>query len=80
MQGRYAKLEFDHTRNLWIHFRQASGGDNDANELDYETSFATLVEQVRSFFNWPIFIFFLTRGTGECNDALLKPRSQSCDF
>ena len=43
MQSRYAKLEFDQARNLWMSFRPGRDGDGEA---DYEATFATLVEQV----------------------------------
>lgn len=41
MQSRYAKLEFDHARSLWMSLRP--GADS---EMDYETTFTSFVEQV----------------------------------
>jgi len=43
MQSRYAKLEFDQARSLWMSFRPGRDGDGEA---DYQATFATLVEQV----------------------------------
>ena len=43
MQSRYAKLEFEQARNLWMSVRP--GGDVEG-EVDCEATFATLVEQV----------------------------------
>ena len=43
MQSRYAKLEYDNARSLWLNCRQGQGDG----EFEYEATFATLVEQVR---------------------------------
>jgi hypothetical protein len=48
MQSRYAKLEYDNARSLWLNCRHGVGGDGDG-EFEYEATFATLVEQVWHF-------------------------------
>ena len=45
MQSKYAKLEYDHARSLWINYRHGGAGDADG-EFEYEATFSTLVEQV----------------------------------
>ncbi len=50
MQSRYAKLEYDNARSLWLNCRQGGGGDADG-EFEYEATFATLVEQVIFYIN-----------------------------
>jgi hypothetical protein len=56
MQSRYAKLEFEQARNLWMSVRP--GGDVEG-EVDCEATFATLVEQVN-------FLTFLHRAASGC--------------
>ena len=58
MQSKYAKLEYDHARSLWINYRHGGAGDAEG-EFEYEATFSTLVEQVSLVFLFISYSFYL---------------------